>query len=185
MRSTAIATPSATLAALLLSFGAAPASHAADAAGWTPCKAPVEVATRAYRRVQQASAQPSLQHDLRLAFWDVHEFAHNCPELKVLAAELTRAGLARDSAPPKIRGSGGAEGTIAGFALPAGCMSGGTLTCNILVTKPGKGNTEGAERLDWYKLEAAAGKEPAFKYDWKAIDVHKLPTVKPLVFEKK
>lgn len=155
---------------------------------WTPCKAPVEVASRAYKRILDAKSHPTLQHDRKSAFWDVYEFAHSCPEIKQIAAELVKNGLSADSSPPKGSASSGYFGA-AEFGLPADCTQNGKMVCSFIVTKPSKGNAQGADKgLEWYFLDSsskggASGTE-GFKYEWKELDAKTLKLPKSMYFQK-
>lgn len=156
----------------------------ASGTAWTPCKAPVEVASRAYKRIHQAKGQIALQHERKSAFWDIHEFAHNCPEIKQIAAELIQNGLAADSQPPK---GGASSGYWGGLDLPDGCVNGGKLICNVFLTKPGTGNTQGSgAAVNWFTFEPAKGSfEGLPKYQWKELDAQDLKYPKTWSFEKK
>lgn len=143
---------------------------------WAPCKAPVEIASRAYQRIIEASGQPALQHERKTSFWDIFEFAHNCPEIRKIGDELARNGLDKKSTLFKgSSGSGSFEAAAfaaAGVNLPAGCTSNGQFVCRFMVTKPSSGAHEGMEAgVDWYLLDATKKEKienPNFV--WKELD---------------
>ena len=143
---------------------------AQNSATWAPCKAPVEIAKRAYVRIQQAKTK-ALGHERKDAFWDVHEFAHNCPEVSTLAAQLQSAGFGKNSPAPKdsINILQGGDS----YGLPSSC---GPDECKILITKSGKGNSAGMEISNLYVLDqAATGLSSSPAYKWRQLETQKLP----------
>ena len=149
------------------------------------CAPFLEIASRAYVRIQAAKGMTGLQQERKVAFWDVHEVAKDCADIQALAHELTKNGLGPEILGPKNSGSSFNFGAL-DFTFPPGCVVNGTFVCTFLVTKPGTGNAQGKQKsLDWFLLENASNPGDGMaKFEWKSVDAQ-LPNDPPKWFIEK
>lgn len=144
-----------------------------------PCVPATELAKRAYSRIV-STAQPLFAADHRTAFWDIHEYASACPEVRKMAKELLDTGHSPQSKKPTNDELMRAFFGTRGLNLPSGCFGTEGFACEIIISNPGGGNTAGSVK-NWYLLDRDKLRQtPNSEFQWRAIDSKtiQLPSVK-------
>lgn len=99
-----------------------------------PCDVADQLASKAFNRAREAwvKGNSSAAHQLKLAFWDIHELGGKCRTVALLADEMRENKLGMADLPPIAFPT----------SLPGGCSSPGS-GCRVIVSEPKKAISAG------------------------------------------